>query len=374
MTSKQVTLTDYFYDKTAADERFVQKVSGKNLSSNDYTTTEKTKLAGIETGATKTIIDSSLSTSSTNPVQNKVINTALDGKADASDLAEVATSGSYDDLSDTPTIPTVPTNVSSFTNDASYLTSTSGAVTIEQQASAETGYTATYVVKQGGTQVGSKINIPKDFLVKSASVETSSANNSPQSGFSKGDKYLDFIINTKDGSSSNEHLYVNVKDLFNEYTADETTLTLSNGVFSIKSGVIPTKITDLTDDSDFLVPSDISGKIDTAGSGLSKSGTTLNHSNSVTAQTTAALKKIQYDAQGHITGTESVSASDIPTLTKSKISDFPTNVSSFTNDAGYLTSADVVEGIDASELDEILGLSYDDTTGILSLTITDNDS
>lgn len=45
---------------------------------------------------------------------------------------------------------------------------------------------------------------------------------------------------------------------------------------------------------------DISGKIDTAGTGLSKSGTTLNHSNSVTAQTTQAVYPIKIDAQGHI--------------------------------------------------------------------------
>ena len=38
-------------------------------------------------------------------------------------LATVATSGSYNDLSNKPTIPTIPTNVSSFTNDAGYLTS-----------------------------------------------------------------------------------------------------------------------------------------------------------------------------------------------------------------------------------------------------------
>ena len=37
-------------------------------------------------------------------------------------LATVATSGDYDDLINKPTIPTVPTNVSSFTNDAGYLT------------------------------------------------------------------------------------------------------------------------------------------------------------------------------------------------------------------------------------------------------------
>ena len=45
---------------------------------------------------------------------------------------------------------------------------------------------------------------------------------------------------------------------------------------------------------------DISGKIDTAGTGLSKSGTTLNHSNSVTAQTIQAIYPIKIDAQGHI--------------------------------------------------------------------------
>lgn len=47
---------------------------------------------------------------------------------------------------------------------------------------------------------------------------------------------------------------------------------------------------------------DISGKIDTAGTGLSKSGTTLNHSNSVTAKSTQAVYPITFDAQGHITG------------------------------------------------------------------------
>ena len=45
---------------------------------------DKSKLDGIADGANKTIIDSSLSSTSTNPVQNKVINTALSGKASTS--------------------------------------------------------------------------------------------------------------------------------------------------------------------------------------------------------------------------------------------------------------------------------------------------
>ena len=39
------------------------------------------KLSGIEAGATKTIVDEALDAASTNPVQNKAVKTALDGKA-----------------------------------------------------------------------------------------------------------------------------------------------------------------------------------------------------------------------------------------------------------------------------------------------------
>lgn len=53
----------------------LQDLNGKGLSTNDYTTAEKNKLSNIENGANKTVIDTALSSTSTNPVQNKVINT-----------------------------------------------------------------------------------------------------------------------------------------------------------------------------------------------------------------------------------------------------------------------------------------------------------
>ena len=105
----------------------VDVIEGKGLSTNDYTSTEKTKLAGVDNGANKyvhpsytahasglykittdalgsvsdvstvaksditalgipaqdtvTTVDSALSPTSTNPVQNKVINTELGKKA-----------------------------------------------------------------------------------------------------------------------------------------------------------------------------------------------------------------------------------------------------------------------------------------------------
>lgn len=69
----------------------VDKETGKGLSTNDYTTAEKNKLSGIEAQANKTVVDSALSTTSTNPVQNKVINTALENKADSSTVSALAT-------------------------------------------------------------------------------------------------------------------------------------------------------------------------------------------------------------------------------------------------------------------------------------------
>ena len=53
--------------------------------------TDKVKLDGIATGANKTVVDSALSSSSTNPVQNKVINSALAGKAATSHGKHVPT-------------------------------------------------------------------------------------------------------------------------------------------------------------------------------------------------------------------------------------------------------------------------------------------
>lgn len=63
-------------------------------------------------------VDSELSLTSTNPIQNKVITEALNGKLDATAYTPVDLS-SYALKSE---LPTVPTNVSAFNNDAGYLT------------------------------------------------------------------------------------------------------------------------------------------------------------------------------------------------------------------------------------------------------------
>ena len=69
----------------------VDKVQGKRLSTNDFTDAEKEKLAGIADGATNVTVDSLLSGTSENAVQNKVVKAALDLKADASALTSLET-------------------------------------------------------------------------------------------------------------------------------------------------------------------------------------------------------------------------------------------------------------------------------------------
>ena len=56
----------------------VDKVSGKGLSTNDFTNTLKNKLDGISTGATKVVVDANMSSTSTNPVQNKAVKSYID--------------------------------------------------------------------------------------------------------------------------------------------------------------------------------------------------------------------------------------------------------------------------------------------------------
>lgn len=51
-----------------------------------------------------------------------IIKGMLADKLGKTDVAAVATSGSYNDLKDKPAIPTVPTKVSAFENDSNYLT------------------------------------------------------------------------------------------------------------------------------------------------------------------------------------------------------------------------------------------------------------
>lgn len=95
------------------------------------------------------------------------------------------------------------------------------------------GYLASYQLQKDGTPVGATINIPKDYLVKSASIKTATVDD--PSGFAEGTKYIDFVINTYDtdsGSGKESHIYLNVQDLVDAYTpGDGIEISEANVIF-----------------------------------------------------------------------------------------------------------------------------------------------
>ena len=134
---------------------------------------------------------------------------------------------------------------------AIYNAGTAGAVTLSARATAEAGYASTYDLHQGGVLKGS-INIPKDFLVKSAALSTVTTADVPYTGAKVGDKYIDFVINAKDASATAEHIYLPVNDLVDVYTAQQNATQVqlaidNNNVISatiVDSSVTTVKIAD----------------------------------------------------------------------------------------------------------------------------------
>jgi len=180
-------------------------------------------------------IDSALDIESENPVQNRAVTGALNGKAsvdhnhlvvditDFPTLANVATSGNYNDLSNKPTI-----------------ISLGGNVTLEKQAEPDAGYLATYVLKQGGVPVGDKIQEHKDWLLKSAEIKICTVPDEPVEGYKVGDYYFDLVFNVKEGSATDVHQYMLANPLKDVYKADNQTLSLSDNTFGVKNGGIGT--------------------------------------------------------------------------------------------------------------------------------------
>lgn len=146
------------YTKTQIDDALTLKQDASTAFSGDYNDltnkpdlsvyAESANLATVATSGSyddlsdkpvipeSVTVDAALSDTSENPVQNKVVKTAIDTKQDTiSDLATIRSGAAlgataYQKPNDgipasdlaSGVIPTVPTNVSAFTNDAGYLT------------------------------------------------------------------------------------------------------------------------------------------------------------------------------------------------------------------------------------------------------------
>lgn len=129
---------------------------------------------------------------------------------------------------------------------------TESVVTVEKQTAADASYAATYIIKQNGKQVGEKINIPKDYLVKSASVATVTIADKPVFGYKVGDKYIDFVVNTTENDGTASHIYLLVSELVDVYAGSTATdgITVSISDANVVSATVSGKAiarTNITD-------------------------------------------------------------------------------------------------------------------------------
>lgn len=157
-------------DLNTALSKKVDKEEGKGLSTNDYTTAEKTKLAGIAEGAQVNVIETVKVNGAALDVTDKAVNVVIPAQSE---------------------------------------------YTIAEQETAEDGYAKTYTLTKDGAVVGAKINIPKDLVVSKGSVKVVDTTDTPYTGAKVGDKYVDLELN----DPTKSHIYIPVQDLVDVYVS-----------------------------------------------------------------------------------------------------------------------------------------------------------
>ena len=307
-------------------------------------------------------------------ITNESLDAALANKADKvhnhttnniSGLARVATTGSYNDLSNKPSFATaaqldskadvnhthseyltslpsdyvkksdIPTKTSQLTNDSGFITNATIPTTTSQLINNSGFITAADIptiptkVSQLQNDLGYMNGVPSEFITESELLAkgyattgyvTSAINNAQLSG------------GGGDGSSIDLSVYATKSELANYATILE----------------LPTKVSQLTNDAGYItsIPSAYVTESELSAKGYA----TTTYVNEVVSNINTGGSGGSTDLSGYVTTTEMNNAlasksnighthneyalkTDIPSLTE-----VPTNVSAFTNDAGYITS------------------------------------
>lgn len=257
------------------------------FATEDYVDTNGGKIDKIEVnGVEQQIVNKTVDI--TVPTKTSDLTNDGDGNSayvEADELADVATSGDYNDLMNQPTIPTV--------NDA------------------------TLTIQKNGTNVAT-------FTANSSTNQTAN-----------------ITVPTDTADLTNGAGFITSSALSNYYTKSETYS--QNEVNTlINSLSIPTKTSDLTNDSGFITLTDIpTASADDLG--LIRIGTGLAIDQDGIVSVTSA-GSVDWDDVTNRPTNVSYWTNDAGYITSAAI---PTNVSSFTNDAGYITSADIPTNVSA---------------------------
>ena len=316
-----------FYTKSETDATFVPQtrtINGKGLNSDVVLTAADVNALSASTviptvnNATLTIQKNgtTVATFTANSAQNATANISVPTKVsditndlnfvEETDLANVAFSGAYADITGTPYIPTKTsdlTNDSNFASDANYVHT-------------DNNFTTALKNKLNGIATGAEVNVQSDwdvadtssdaFIKNKPAIPTKTSDITNDSGF-----ITSAALPTKTSDLTNDSGFITnqVNNLANYY--DQTAI---NSMFNALD--VPTKTSELTNDSGFLTTSTL--PIATASSlGVVKIGSGIN-----------------------VAADGTISAA-VASLDWANITNKPTDVSYWTNDAGYTTSADL---------------------------------
>lgn len=277
--------------------------------------------------------------------------TLLAAKADSSSLATVATSGSYNDLSNKPTIPAAqvnadwnassgvaqilnkPTNVSSFTNDAGYLT---------QHQSLDNYYTKTQVdtalnAKQDTLTAGTGIDITNNVISATGGTQVQSDWNQSDSSA------VDYI--------KNKPTIPDTSDFVTKAEYNPKEVAIANALTQLNDNKADK--TELPDTSTFATKTELNAKQDTltAGTGISIQNNVISATGGGGTQVQSDWNQSDSSAVDYIKNKPTIPAAQVNAdwnassgvaqiLNKPTIPTVPTTVSSFTNDAHYVPSSD----------------------------------
>ena len=199
---------------------------------------DKAKLDGVSTGSNRVAVDAELSTTSTNPVQNKVIKSALDGKSNtghkhvkaditdfptsmpASDVpawakASSKPSYSWSEISDRPSIPSVGNGTVTITQNGA----TKGTFTLNQSGNATIALTDNNTVYSlpaatsstlGGVKVGSNITNSSGTISLTKANVTSALGYTPPTSDTNTWRPEEVIISSTQPSASTCKLWIKI--------------------------------------------------------------------------------------------------------------------------------------------------------------------
>ena len=271
-TAEDVNLaTEGLATKSEVNSKQDTLVSGTNIKTINGNSLLGSGNIEIQGGST-IAVDDSLSTTSTNPVQNRVITEALNGKASQSDIptkvSELTNDSDFQTASQVATAISginVPTKVSQLDNDSDFQTGTQ----VSNSIATATSGLATKAELAGKQDKGdyattAQLNGKQDTLVSGTNIKTVNGESLLGEG-----NILIKSVNVDSALSTTSENPVQNKVITNKVNTIEQSITnLSN--------TMPTKVSDLTNDSgyitnaaltDLATKEEVSAKQDTLVSG-----------------------------------------------------------------------------------------------------------